>query len=75
MDERRRYIVADRHPELVTAWQTARIPDHFLELSEITADGFTAAAEEAEQVWVYLAAWQETRRRIETFRTNNFGMR
>jgi hypothetical protein len=48
----------------VTAYQTARIPDH-IEVTEINREGFTATAEAAEQVWVYLTAWETTRQRIE----------
>jgi hypothetical protein len=64
MSEKLRYIVREHHPELVTAYQTARIPDH-IEVTEINREGFTATAEAAEQVWVYLTAWETTRQRIE----------
>ncbi len=58
--EERRYLIQVEKPNLVGAYQTARIPDH-IRIGQINAEGFTGTPEEAEKVWAYLDQWEAER--------------
>jgi hypothetical protein len=59
--DERRFLVQMERPNLVGAYQTARLPDH-IHIGQINAEGFTATEEEASKVWAYLDQWDAERK-------------
>ena len=59
--DEQRYLVQIHKPNLVGAYQTARLPDH-IHIGQINAEGFTATEEEASKVWAYLEQWDSERK-------------
>ena len=59
----RRYILADERPELLEAYQSARIPDH-LQITQINSEAFTATEDQAAELFAWLGEWDAKRKEL-----------